>query len=220
MFSRRLVRSARFLKLSPTAQMLYFHLNMEADDDGAVDAYPVMRLIGACDGDLAELAQNKFLTILTDDPVCHLSDWNENNAIRTDRHTDSIYKDLLEANGLYFGNRVTTDCQPNDTPGKDRLGKEKVGKVREGKERKGQEKTGPSPCPLSSSNVLSSPVENSPQAVKLCEEEIEDLLKVLCTADYDKYYAIVAQAELSGKHYKKSHYDAILDMAKKDGVIP
>lgn len=42
MFSARITESTRFLKMPATSQNLYFHLGLNADDDGVVEAYPVM----------------------------------------------------------------------------------------------------------------------------------------------------------------------------------
>lgn len=53
--------------------------------------------------------------------------------------------------------------------------------------------------------------------VLLSEEQIDMLLTELSLEEFDKYVGIVADMELSGKHYKKkTHYQAILDMAAKD----
>ena len=53
--------------------------------------------------------------------------------------------------------------------------------------------------------------------VMLSDEQISDLLDKLSLEEFDKYVGIVADMELSGKHYrKKTHYQAILDMAAKD----
>ena len=48
MISRTVVDSARFLKMPATSQNLYFHLVVNADDDGIVEAYKVMTM-GAWD---------------------------------------------------------------------------------------------------------------------------------------------------------------------------
>ena len=42
MISRKIVDSARFLKMPATSQNLYFHLIVNADDDGVVEAYRVI----------------------------------------------------------------------------------------------------------------------------------------------------------------------------------
>jgi predicted phage replisome organizer len=56
--------------------------------------------------------------------------------------------------------------------------------------------------------------------VMLSDEQIEDLLEKLSIEEFDKYVAAIAECELNGKHYKKkTHYQAILDMANKDRRI-
>ena len=53
--------------------------------------------------------------------------------------------------------------------------------------------------------------------VMLSDEQIEDLLDKLSIEEFNKYVEIVAECELNGKPYKKkTHYQAILDMAKQD----
>lgn len=53
--------------------------------------------------------------------------------------------------------------------------------------------------------------------VLLSDEQMEDLLREMSVEEFDKYVSIVAGQELAGKHYKKkTHYQAILDMAKQD----
>lgn len=95
MFSARVTESTRFLKMPATSQNLYFHLGMRADDDGVVEAYPIMRMLGANEDDLRVLVSKGFATILNADYVTFLNDWLECNSIRADRKVDSIYKDLL-----------------------------------------------------------------------------------------------------------------------------
>ena len=53
--------------------------------------------------------------------------------------------------------------------------------------------------------------------VMLSDEQFDDLCDKLSYEELNKYIAIVRDAERSGKHYKKkTHYQAILDMAIKD----
>jgi predicted phage replisome organizer len=53
--------------------------------------------------------------------------------------------------------------------------------------------------------------------VLLSQEQIDDLLDKLSIEEFDHYVEVVANQELSGRHYtKKTHYDAILEMAKAD----
>lgn len=137
MFSSRVTESTRFVKMPATSQNLYFHLGMKADDDGVVEAYPVMCIIGASEDDLRVLVSKGFVTILNEDMVAFLNDWLENNNIRKDRKTDSIYKELLlkvipevelKEPKKAIDNQVSDICQPNDGIGKDRLGKDRLSK--------------------------------------------------------------------------------------------
>lgn len=148
MFSSRVTESTRFLKMPATSQNLYFHLGMHADDDGVVEAYPVMCSIGATEDDLRVIVSKGFATLLNSDMVTFLNDWLENNNIRADRKIDSIYKELLleivpdatlkEAKPSYYSRRKGF-CQTNDRQmfdkrqtnvriGKDRLGKDRLEK--------------------------------------------------------------------------------------------
>lgn len=53
--------------------------------------------------------------------------------------------------------------------------------------------------------------------VLLSNQQMDDLLDRLSLEEFDKYVAIVRDQELQGKHYrKKTHYQAILEMAEKD----
>ncbi len=95
MLSKRIVTSAKFIRMPVSSRDLYFYLVLEADDDGIVEAFSVMRLIGASDDDLRILVAKGFVIMLNDDLVAYITDWTENNHIRADRKTDSIYQKLL-----------------------------------------------------------------------------------------------------------------------------
>ncbi len=95
MFSKRIASSARFLKMPVSSQWLYFHLGLHADDDGIVEAYTVINLVGASENDIKTLVSKGFVCILNEDLVSYIMDWDENNKVRADRKADSIYKDLL-----------------------------------------------------------------------------------------------------------------------------
>ena len=56
--------------------------------------------------------------------------------------------------------------------------------------------------------------------VMLSDEQMDDLLDKLSLDEFNKYVEAVAECELNGKHYKKkTHYQAILEMANKDRKI-
>jgi len=139
MFSKKIINSARFLKMPSETQSLYFHLGINADDDGVVEAFTVMRLLGMAEDNLRLLATRNFVKILNDDLVTYIEDWQEHNKIRADRKIDSIYKKLLiqiipETKLLEQKQRAdrkkgigTSQGQPKDGIGKDRLGEVRLG---------------------------------------------------------------------------------------------
>ena len=56
--------------------------------------------------------------------------------------------------------------------------------------------------------------------VLMSDEQFSDLCDKLTMDELDKYFSIVVECEKNGKHFKKkSHYQAILDMAAKDRKI-
>lgn len=155
MFSARLTESTRFLKMPSSSQNLYFHLGMNADDDGVVEAYPVMCTTGATEDDLRVLVSKGYVTLLNSDMVAYLNDWLEHNNIRPDRKVDSIYQNLLvsvvpdvvlkEARPTYYS-RKKLICPTNDGQGADKvqtivsIGKDSIGKDSIGEDSIGKDK--------------------------------------------------------------------------------
>ena len=64
MFSKSVIGSARFLRMPASSRLLYYDLGMQADDDGIVEAFAVMRTTGATEDDLQILASKGFVKVL------------------------------------------------------------------------------------------------------------------------------------------------------------
>lgn len=133
MFAKSIIGSARFLRMPPSSRLLYYDLGMYADDDGVVEAFSVMKQTSATEDDLRVLVSKGFVTVLNEDLVALIADWNTNNFIRSDRYHPSIYKDLiLQLNdGIPSDNQVATIGIPRlgkDSIGKDSLDKDSIGK--------------------------------------------------------------------------------------------
>ncbi|HEM6228420.1 TPA: DnaD domain protein [Streptococcus suis] len=138
MFSKEITTSDHFVDMPQSTQLLYFHLGMEADDEGFIgNARMLSRAYGANSDDL-KLLQAKGFIIIFESGVTVVKDWNLNNQIRKDRLKPTIYqaeKSLLtlDSAGVYqFDNQMTTKPQPNDnqmpTKCPHRLGKDSIGK--------------------------------------------------------------------------------------------
>ena len=62
MFTKKIVDSDAFLDMPLSTQALYFHLNMQADDDGFVNnPKKIQRVIGASADDLKLLIAKRFV---------------------------------------------------------------------------------------------------------------------------------------------------------------
>ena len=107
MFDTSVIESDRFRMLTPSAQALYFHLNMNADDDGFVDKWKsILRCLCIRIDHLNLLLDSGYL-IMLDGDVLLIADWNLHNKIRRDRYSEGIYKDklntlVMQANGRYI----------------------------------------------------------------------------------------------------------------------
>ena len=116
MISRRITRRAKFLRMPASAQALYMHLCLEADDEGVVEGFATVSQVRGCDDDLTTLADSGFITIIEpDELIAYIADWDDFNAIRKDRRKESIHHDLLKKNGLLpDDNHRPESWQPTD----------------------------------------------------------------------------------------------------------
>lgn len=148
MFTQKIVDSDAFLDMPLTAQALYFHLNMRADDDGFVNnPKKIQRMIGAAEDDLKLLIAKRFL-LAFENGVVVIKHWRMHNLLRKDRYNPTQYQDemeqlLLKGNGSYTenieipaieepDNQMATTWQPdgNQMATQDRIGKDRIGKDR------------------------------------------------------------------------------------------
>ena len=153
MFSKTIIDSDLFMDLPLTAQALYFHLAMRADDDGFIgNSKKLCRMLGVGEEDLALLIEKELL-IKFDSGVVAVKHWKVNNLIKNDRYKATIYQE--EKSFLEVENNTYKKCEkkPRRAPQKDekaslepkwnpsgthlepqvRLGKDSIGKVSIGK---------------------------------------------------------------------------------------
>lgn len=91
MFARKIVETDQFLTLSAKAQVLYFHLCLNADDEGFVNnAATIVMPMCNCDDDvLAELIQTGYV-LQVYPSIMVITHWYINNNIPKDRFHSSI----------------------------------------------------------------------------------------------------------------------------------
>lgn len=139
MFSKCVMDSDNFLEMPATAQLLYVHLALRADDEGFIDkAKSIMRMVGAKDDDIKLLIAKQYL-IAFDSGVVVVRHWKMHNTIRNDRYKPTIHQEEIsqltcDGQGIYqltakclpidnqtatkrqpSDNQVTTDCLPTDS---------------------------------------------------------------------------------------------------------
>ena len=131
MFSKTITNSSNFLMMPQSSQNLYFHLGMNADDDGFCEHFTIMRMTESKPDDLKILHSKGFVFVF-DDRVLVILDWKENNYLRPDRYNPSKYLELYKNELLNIPKN--TIGIPSDIPLPD------TGKVRLGKDRKGNNK--------------------------------------------------------------------------------
>ena len=91
MFTNGIIDSDMFLDMPLSAQALYFHLGMKADDDGFVSGpKKTQRMVNCSEDDLRLLILKGFL-IPFDSGVCVITHWKLHNYIQKDRYRPTIY---------------------------------------------------------------------------------------------------------------------------------
>lgn len=136
MLTRKVTDDDHFMSLSSSAQALYLHLSMSADDDGFCNQISLcMFKAHASVGDLEALLSLRYLYQF-ESGVIVIKHWRMANALRKDRYTPTVWQKefsmlKLKENGSYtlgddgcqmVANRLPDGC-PNIS--KDKLSKDK-----------------------------------------------------------------------------------------------
>jgi hypothetical protein len=219
MFSSKIVESDDFIEMPFSAQCLYFHLNMNADDDGFLNnSQKIRKSVEASQSDLDLLIEKRF--VLSFGSVIVIKHWRMNNQIRKDRYKPTQYTELFQKikikdDGSYtenldenLGNQMATIRQPN---GNQMATQYSIGKY---------------------SLVQDSIVQDSvytPEAEKLTFGSLQNvfltleehtLLKEQFPSNYNDLIEKLSKGlEQYGYKYK-SHYQAILQWVENDKKKP
>ncbi len=116
MFTQQIIDSDAFLDMPLSAQALYFHLSMRADDDGFVkNPRKIQRMINAGDDDLRLLIAKRFVLIF-ESGVIVIKHWRLHNTLRKDRYKPTVFQDEfkrleLKSNGAYTERAAPVGCQ-------------------------------------------------------------------------------------------------------------
>ena len=126
-----------FMSLSSSAQALYLHLSMSADDDGFCNQVSLsMFKAHASVQDLQALLEKRYIYQF-ENGVIVIKHWRMANALRKDRYTPTAFQEelahlKLKDNGSYTwlpdGCQMVADCLPQDSIGKNSIDKVSKGK--------------------------------------------------------------------------------------------
>lgn len=132
MFTRKVTDDDNFMSLSSSAQALYLHLSMSADDDGFCNQVSLsMFKAHASVQDLQALLEKRYIYQF-ENGVIVIKHWRMANALRKDRYTPTTFQEELarlelKENGSYTwlpdGCQMVATCLPQDRIGKDSIDK-------------------------------------------------------------------------------------------------
>lgn len=130
LFSTKIVDSDAFLDMSPTAQNLYFHLGMRADDDGFVgNPKKILRMVGGNDDDIKVLIMKRFI-LTFESGVIVIKHWLIHNSIRKDRYNPTQYLEEKSKLRLKDNNVYTDDMTVGIPLGNQMATQDKISKVK------------------------------------------------------------------------------------------
>ena len=136
MFSLAVIDTDRFLDMPASAQSLYFHLGMRADDEGFVSSPRKITILAGCAADDLKLLAAKGFIIPFESGICIITDWKQNNYIQSDRFKPTVYiaeKDILVFDDKRLSYRMNPECIQGgykaDT--QVRIGKDSIGKTKD-----------------------------------------------------------------------------------------
>lgn len=141
MLTRKVTDDDHFMALSASAQALYLHLSMSADDDGFCNQVSLcMFKAHASVSDLEALLSLRYIYQF-ESGVIVIKHWRMANALRKDRYTPTVWQNEfamlnIKENGAYTMGGLPDGCQmvakrlPDGCPNisKDKLSKDKLSK--------------------------------------------------------------------------------------------
>lgn len=249
MFHKSIVESDSFLDMPTSAQALYFHLGMHADEDGFVNGpRRIARLIGANDSDLQMLIDKRFLLTFSNGVVV-IKHWRVANSLKNDRAKLPQYPELAAT--IYIkDNRSYTDHpvagtisllehkqnvleskrNPNGIPAEHSRAEKKGAEHSRAEAEAGGFQTGGGYCTdfstteefaaaAAARKVKAINGELGKGVVYLSDDQIEDLLDKLGLDLFDRYVDKLASFILDKGARVKNHYDTILRWWREDSRL-
>lgn len=209
MFTKKVTDDDNFMALSSSAQALYLHLSMSADDDGFCNQVSIcMFKAHASVQDLEALLEKRFIYQF-ENGVIVIKHWRMANALRKDRHQPTNFQEELamlqiKDNGSYTwlpnGCQMVAERLPQD-----RLGKDSIGKDRIGEDSVEEIITAPIPTTYGDHNL-----------VNLSDAEYQGLLNTYGKDTTEDYIQRIDEYMYYNNKQYPSHYKTIIRWIEKD----
>ena len=216
MFSKTIIDSDVFLDMPLSAQALYFHLSMRADDDGFVNnPRKVQRMIGCAEDDLKLLIAKQFL-IVFESGVVVIKHWKIHNYIRNDRYKPTIYqaeKKLIAEDE----NRAYVEGAMLGIPDDTQTGYQMDTQYRLGKERLGKERLDKDIEPVADAPAKPTRHKYGQYSNVLLSDEELDKLKTEFPDDWEERIERLSEYIASKGAKYKSHLATIRAWSRKEG---
>ena len=145
MFTKKVTDDDNFMALSSSAQALYLHLSMSADDDGFCNQVSIsMFKAHASVQDLEALLEKRYIYQF-ENGVIVIKHWRMANALRKDRYTPTAFQEelrqlQLKDNGSYTwlpdGCQLVAERLPQDSIGKNSIDNSSLDNKKENTKRK------------------------------------------------------------------------------------
>lgn len=104
MINVELVESDKFIDMSPKAQLLYFHLCMNADDDGFINKLKSLLRNYNLKSDVVKELESEGFIIKFSSSDCVITHWKQSNYLQKAKYrpTTNEYKDYVKlVNNVY-----------------------------------------------------------------------------------------------------------------------
>lgn len=226
MFTKKITDSDPFTEMPLSAQALYFHLNMHADDDGFLNnPKKIQRSIGASEDDLKLLLAKRFI-LAFEKGVIVIKHWRMHNLLRKDRYSETQYIEeketlLLQKDGSYTEKTpelpVATTWQPNGNQVatqysvvKDSIGQSSVveGSVVTATTATTEE---------NQLKVIGGSLGKG--VVYLTDRQLSELMDRLGLDAFNRYVDRLASFIIEKKAHVKNHYETILKWYEEDSKV-
>lgn len=134
MFDKTITNSDDFIDMPDSSQNLYFHLSMNADDDGFVNNWKsILRMTGHKEDDLKVLIAKSFI-IPFESGVVVIKHWRINNYLRKDRYTETNFKE--EKQQLFLDDSMVYQMSTNGVHRLDKIRLDEINNIKENIKRK------------------------------------------------------------------------------------